>query len=1218
MNTRCSRAPLSFAFFCWFICFVFPRDAQDAPRVEIVGGLGAHHTEDPIAGAASQDLFQGESSGVKFTIIFRVPNAHYQLEAGFSEIYWDADGARVFDIQINGAPWLHEFDIYKEANGKNKALVKTREVSAVDGEVKLEFTTKNDRAKFSYLQLTGGGLRAPILIRGGSLLTTGAEISKTKKELLPSAPSEFEVSVVAQDPQIAFPTVIAGAPSRADGTGILFVAEDLYNAISNVEGERPDLDRILRLELDPATGKAARAAEFARGFGSIQGLCYVNDTLFVAAAPEVVALRDRDGDGKADEREVILSDCGPAPGIFALRHHIPSGLQFGVDGKLTLSIGDHGARARNRFGESVDLEGGGTLRFFLDGRGLQIFTSGLRNTLHHCENEWGEWFTRDNTNDGDGWDARLFHLIPGGNYGYPYLFKKHPDEILKPIGEYGGGSSTGCAVYQETNFPQMYHGRLFAADWARREVYSIQLEKRGATYKPNVELFLSQEEGGARDFRPTGMTVDDRGDLLVADWARDSWGASERIGRILRIHTKGKEPQKIAPIRNVSDAVSMLNDPRRSARDAASAFFRASMEKDAESALAGIVDINDKDNKKNVTDLARLHALWILSNRNAGGIVRILSGLTHDPNDFLAAQAARALGEFREGRALEPLTAALQPSNAKHPFTQREAAIAIGKIANTWIPALAQFTNEGDPVLVYCKIQAIRRIGKFDPALAELASPQPRVANAMQIVVADLYQPEVVRALAENYYLPKFAAARAEIVHLLGRVALAAAPWNGIDWWGTQPRVPRPKMYHWDGTPIALSVIRDGLLSNDPSVQKAAIEAAEESPAVELAAPLCEILKNGNIPEKLRIIKILVSMPGMAGRAAAAQAAADSSGDVRGAVADALAGSADEKLKIILLNLTNDADARVALRAVEALRETVYPGAIPRLRECLQIVSDDKIRSAAAFALEHQLPKMSNAELEKTALELLADPAVREPAIMILTKVGSCSALQPLLKIAAGESPSGRSLRERALEAALAIVGSAAPKPGRDDAALDRWFEWASKEIPNFIEPPRAAGGDLRKRMSKLASIALEKKGNIEKGRAIFNDPAGAKCYACHRVGGEGIGVGPDLTEVGAKYSKKFLIESVLEPSKVIHSGYDTTVIELDGEPPVSGTVLTEDSQNIEIATGPDQKRKLTKDRVRGRSVQPISPMPSGLVDGLDDAGFVDLIEYLYSCRGKK
>ena len=41
---------------------------------------------------------------------------------------------------------------------------------------------------------------------------------------------------------------------------------------------------------------------------------------------------------------------------------------------------------------------------------------------------------------GLGWDVRLSHIVPTGNYGYPSLFMNFADEIVPALAEYGAGA----------------------------------------------------------------------------------------------------------------------------------------------------------------------------------------------------------------------------------------------------------------------------------------------------------------------------------------------------------------------------------------------------------------------------------------------------------------------------------------------------------------------------------------------------------------------------------------------------------------------------------------------------------------------------------------------------------------------------------------------------------------------------------------------------------
>ena len=72
------------------------------------------------------------------------------------------------------------------------------------------------------------------------------------------------------------------------------------------------------------------------------------------------------------------------------------------------------------------------VRVRTDGTGLEVVSRGQRNIYDVAIDPYLNLFTRDNTNDGDGWDVRLSHVVPTGHFGYPSLFKNFADEIVPP------------------------------------------------------------------------------------------------------------------------------------------------------------------------------------------------------------------------------------------------------------------------------------------------------------------------------------------------------------------------------------------------------------------------------------------------------------------------------------------------------------------------------------------------------------------------------------------------------------------------------------------------------------------------------------------------------------------------------------------------------------------------------------------------------------------
>jgi len=66
-----------------------------------------------------------------------------------------------------------------------------------------------------------------------------------------------------------------------------------------------------------------------------------------------------------------------------------------------------------------------------------------------------------------------------------------------------------------------------------------------------------------------------------------------------------------------------------------------------------------------------------------------------------------------------------------------------------------------------------------------------------------------------------------------------------------------------------------------------------------------------------------------------------------------------------------------------------------------------------------------------------------------------------------------------------------------------------------------------------LRRTAMNSGGNADRGKIIF-ESANAQCAVCHKVHGKGGEVGPDLSQIGGKFDRTHLIESILDPSAEI------------------------------------------------------------------------------------
>src|SRR5262249_51883973 len=156
--------------------------------------------------------------------------------------------------------------------------------------------------------------------------------------------------------------------------------------------------------------------------------------------------------------------------------------------------------------------------------------------------------TRDNTNDGGGWDVRLSHIVPTGHYGYPTLFQHFGDEIIQPLADYGGGAPCGSLFLDEPGFPREFGSALYTCEWGGGEVYRHPLTPNGASWKAEQQSFL-------RIPRPTDMDVDGSGRLYVSSWKDGGFDYSgPNVGFVVRVTPKDHKPTPLPDWKKATDA----------------------------------------------------------------------------------------------------------------------------------------------------------------------------------------------------------------------------------------------------------------------------------------------------------------------------------------------------------------------------------------------------------------------------------------------------------------------------------------------------------------------------------------------------------------------------------------------------------------------------------------------------------------------------------------
>ena len=138
--------------------------------------------------------------------------------------------------------------------------------------------------------------------------------------------------------------------------------------------------------------------------------------------------------------------------------------------------------------------------------------------------------------------------------------------------------------------------------------------------------------------------------------------------------------------------------------------------------------------------------------------------------------------------------------------------------------------------------------------------------------------------------------------------------------------------------------------------------------------------------------------------------------------------------------------------------------------------------------------------------------------------------------------------------------------------------------------------------------------GNPQRGQEVYQ--AKGKCGQCHIVNGQGISVGPELTDVGARRSATYLRASLVTPEAAVPDGFLQVRITTKDGRHITGVRINEDTFTIQIRDLSGQTYSFFKQELRDLQKDfGKSPMP-GYQNTLTASELDDLIAYRASLRG--
>lgn len=284
-------------------------------------------------------------------------------------------------------------------------------------------------------------------------------------------------------------------------------------------------------------GQAARYVDFAHGlFQDAFGLLHDGQALYVLHRRNLSALRDTDGDGRADRCDRLAA----LPHSIGNAYDWAYGLVRDAQGAFLFTFAPHA---------NQQLAGAGSLLRLVPGAGdgPQEIAFGFRNPLGWCLGPHAEVFFTDNQGE---WvpTNKLCHLVEGRYYGYPNPAQPHHAD--KPVGTtavwvpYDWAKSINGVAYDAAGRFGPFAGQFFLAE----------LMHGGAIIRANLEQVHGVYQGACFPFwgggllGPLTLAFDTKGRLWVGSITQPEWMGQPDRGALFRIEFTGEMPFEIQSI----------------------------------------------------------------------------------------------------------------------------------------------------------------------------------------------------------------------------------------------------------------------------------------------------------------------------------------------------------------------------------------------------------------------------------------------------------------------------------------------------------------------------------------------------------------------------------------------------------------------------------------------------------------------------------------------
>lgn len=365
----------------------------------------------------------------------------------------------------------------------------------------------------------------------------------------------MEIKLFASEKQ--FPELVNPVQMATDMKGRVWVA--CWPMYTHWRPKDPVNDSLLILEDTNGDGTADKCITFAGDLHNPTGFEFYAGGVLVANTPDLLFLKDTDGDDKADVRVRVLNGLDSAD-----THHAANSFSFDPGGALYFQEGTfHQSQVESTWGPPARCSNGGVFRYEPLTQKFSVYvTHGFANPHGHVWDRWGNDIVHDGTGSQPypGW---LF----SGHMNYP---QKHatPPQIYQQRTR----PTSGTEILSSEHFPPDVQGNLLVANVIGFQgILQYQLREDGGTIVgTEVEPIVTSTDP---NFRPTDLEIAGDGALYFSDWQNPIIGHMQHNlrdpnrdrthGRVYRVTATGRPLLKSENLsqRSVSELVKLLASP---------------------------------------------------------------------------------------------------------------------------------------------------------------------------------------------------------------------------------------------------------------------------------------------------------------------------------------------------------------------------------------------------------------------------------------------------------------------------------------------------------------------------------------------------------------------------------------------------------------------------------------------------------------------------------